>query len=288
MDQWGDDEVEEFLMGNPGSVGGTHFDIDLDRGPHPDAPYIEQEASTAIYTRKFENKKSRLNIIIKYLSWQARHKISDIAMDELFRSLHDDIVPQGKDSKGEDIVNNMPFSRAEARKVIREVGLDYITIDACPCDATLYYGGKNGLLERCPHENCGLSRYRTDMKSKKVPRKKMHYFPISPRLQALFRSPKYSKLMQWAANNRSEDGWLRYPHDGTAWKRLEELCPFLKQDPRNVVFGLATDGFNPFGNNSTSHSTWPVVLVLYNLLPEIAIKSQNLLLSMNIPGNFPQ
>jgi hypothetical protein len=209
-------------------------------------------------------------------------------MDELFHSLHDDIVPKGKDSEKKDIVNNMPCSRAEARKVIREVGFDYIVIDACPCDETLYYGATNGDLQKCPKESCGLSRYRTDMKSSKVLRKKMYYFPIGPRLQALFKSPKYSRLMQWAGNNRSTDGWLRYPQDGTAWKRLEYLCPFLKEDFRNVVFGLATDGFNPFGNNSASHSTWPVILVIYNFPFDMAIKAQNLMLSMIIPGESLQ
>jgi hypothetical protein len=102
----------------------------------------------------------------------------------------------------------------------------------------------------------------------------------------MFKSPKYSKFMQWAGNNCSSDGWLRYLQNGTAWKKLETLCPFLKEDFRNVVFGLAIDGFNPFGKNCASHSTWPLVLVLYNLLPEMAIKSQNLLLSMIIPGEL--
>jgi hypothetical protein len=285
-DPWGDEVVEEFFLTNISGLDYDVFDIDLDRGPRPDAPYIEQQASTAIYSGKFLQKKSRLNIIIKFLSWQSRHKVSDIAMDELFQFLHNDIVPKGKDSKQETIVNNMPCNRADARKVIREVGFDYIIIDACPCDGTLYYGDRNAHLQQCPLENCGLSRYRTDLKSQTVPRKKMHYFPIGPRLQALYRSPKYSRLMQWAGNNRSEDGWLIYPQDGSAWKRLEYLCPFLQEDFRNVVFGLATDGFNPFGHNSASHSTWPVVLVNYNLPPEMAIKSQHLMLAMIIPGEF--
>jgi hypothetical protein len=282
----GDEVAEEYLLSNLAGLNPRTFDIDLDRGPRPGAPYIEQQASTSIYTGAFLEKKSRLSIIIKYLGWQARHKVSDIAMDELFRSLHEVIVPKGKDSKNKEIVNNMPRSRAEARKVIREVGFDYVVIDACPCDETLYYGPENGHLQNCPKQECGLSRYRTDMKSSKVPRKKMHYFPIGPRLQAMYRSPEYSRLMQWAGNNRSADGWLRFPQDGTAWKNLEESCPFLQEDARNVVFGLAIDGFNPFGNNSAAHSTWPVVLILYNMAPELAIKSQNLMLSLIIPGEF--
>jgi hypothetical protein len=107
---------------------------------------MEQQASTAIYTCKFESKRSRLNIIIKYLCWQARHKISDVAMNELFQSICEDIIPKGKDEDEKEIENNMPTSRVEARKVIREVGCDYVVYDACPCDHTLYYGEKNGHL----------------------------------------------------------------------------------------------------------------------------------------------
>jgi GTP cyclohydrolase FolE2 len=118
------------------------IDVDLHRGPRAEAPYIEQQASILIYTGEFQSTPSRLNIIIKYLSWQARHKVSDVAIDELFQSLREDIVPTGKDVKGNDIVNNMPSSRSEARKVIKEVGFDYVVIDACPCDQTLYYGDR--------------------------------------------------------------------------------------------------------------------------------------------------
>jgi hypothetical protein len=82
----------------------------------------------------------------------------------------------------------MPTSQVEAMKVIREVGFDYMVYDACPCNGTLYYGEKNGLVEHCLYENCGMSRYRTDMKSKKVPRKDMHYFPIGLHLQLYFKA----------------------------------------------------------------------------------------------------
>lgn len=257
------------------------LNINLDAGPDPNTPYIEQELSTPIYTGA---QRSRLNFIIKILSWQSRHKVSDIAMDDLLKLVRDDIVPKGKDNKGVDIINNIPKTRAEARKVIRDVGFDYVVIDACPCDEFIYYGEREQQLQKCPREGCGLSRYRTDLKATKVPRKKFHYFPITPRLLAFFRSPNYAPLMQWAGSHRSEGDWIRYPQDGMAWKRLETLCPFIKQDPRNVVLGIATDGFNPFGHNSASHSTWPLLLVIYNLPPELAIKAQNILLALIIPG----
>jgi hypothetical protein len=87
-----------------------------------------------------------LNIIIKYLCWQVRYKFFNAAIDELFKSFHEEVIPKGKDSKEKVIENNMPSIRAEARRVIREVCFDYVIIDACPCDETLYYGPRNGHL----------------------------------------------------------------------------------------------------------------------------------------------
>jgi hypothetical protein len=33
------------------------------------------------------------------------------------------------------------------------------------------------------------------------------------------------------------------------------------------MFALSTDGMNPFGDLSSSHSTWPIILTIYNLPP---------------------
>ena len=50
--------------------------------------------------------------------------------------------------------------------------------------------------------------------------------------------------------------------------------------------GLAMDGVNPFGLRSTTWSTWPDVLVNYNIPPWLAIKKGHLLLSLLIPGKY--
>jgi len=60
---------------------------------------------------------------------------------------------------------------------------------------------------------------------------------------------------------------MRHPRDSEASKRFDLLHPEFANDPRNVRLGLASDGFNPFGNMSTSHSIWPVVLIPYNRPP---------------------
>lgn len=108
---------------------------------------MEQQAFTPIYTGA---RRSKLIFTIKMLSWQVRHKISDIGMDDLFKHMQEDIVPQGNDNNGNIIVNNVPLNRVEAQKVIHEVVFDYETFDTCPCDNFLYYGEVKGSLKECP------------------------------------------------------------------------------------------------------------------------------------------
>lgn len=58
----------------------------------------------------------------------------------------------------------------------------------------------------------------------------------------------------------------------------------FSSENRNVRLGLASDGFNPFRMTSLSHSTWPIVLVNYNLPHWLSMKPKNLILSTLIPG----
>ncbi|XP_039119539.1 uncharacterized protein LOC120255833 [Dioscorea cayenensis subsp. rotundata] len=87
------------------------------------------------------------------------------------------------------------------------------------------------------------------------------------------------------ANGRPNDGLLRHPADAEAWKSFDARYPDFACDPRNVRLGLSSDGFNPFKLLSTSYSTWPVVLIPYNLPPWIGMKQTSFLLSMIIPGD---
>jgi hypothetical protein len=73
--------------------------------------------------------------------------------------------------------------------------------------------------------------------------------------------------MKWHAEGRTKDGVLRHLANGEAWKAFNSCDPDFTSDPRNVRLGLASDGFNPFGNMSSSHITWPIMLVPYNLPP---------------------
>ena len=79
---------------------------------------------------------------------------------------------------------------------------------------------------------------------------------------------------------------MRHPADSKAWKHLDEKYrekEFAK-DARSVWLGLASDGFNPVGLMSISHTTWPVILIPYNLPPWMCMKQHNWIMSMIIPG----
>ncbi|XP_039132426.1 uncharacterized protein LOC120269169 [Dioscorea cayenensis subsp. rotundata] len=98
-------------------------------------------------------------------------------------------------------------------------------------------------------------------------------------------STKTSADIIWHANGRTNDELLRHPADAEAWKSFDARYPDSAFDLRNVRLRLSSDGFNPFKLLSTSYSTWPVVLIPYNLPPWSGMKQTSFLLSMIIPGD---
>nr|XP_016483468.1 PREDICTED: uncharacterized protein LOC107804152 [Nicotiana tabacum] len=69
-----------------------------------------------------------------------------------------------------------------------------------------------------------------------------------------------------------------------AWKSFDYQHPTFPAELRNVRLGLASDGFQPYGNMSTNHSIWPVVLVPYNLPPWDCMKNSYFMMTLLIPG----
>ena len=50
------------------------------------------------------------------------------------------------------------------------------------------------------------------------------------------------------------------------------------------MFGLSADGINPFGEQSSNHSTWPMTLCLYNLPPWLCMKQNFIMMPVLIQG----
>ncbi|KAL3532829.1 hypothetical protein ACH5RR_006350 [Cinchona calisaya] len=150
----------------------------------------------------------------------------------------------------------------------------------------MLFMGEDEEKDKC--EICETYRYKEG--SKKIALKRMRYFPLKPRLQKLFMSSKTASLMKWHAEERPDDGTFRHPADPQACKEFDKQSPSFASDVRNVRLGLAADGFNPYGRMSVAHSTWPVVLIVYNLPPWLCMKQCFLFISVLIdcpkgPGN---
>ncbi|XP_027186063.1 uncharacterized protein [Cicer arietinum] len=124
----------------------------------------------------------------------------------------------------------------------------------------------------------------TSQKRKNLPAKILRWFPLKPRLQRLFMSSKVVESMRWHHEGRLNDGLLRHPADSLAWKEFDARYPIFSSDPRNVRLEVTSDGFNPFKTMSITHSTWPVMVIPYNLPPWICMKQSLFMLSLLIPG----
>ena len=106
----------------------------------------------------------------------------------------------------------------------------------------------------------------------------------------MFANVEDAKNLTWHADDSIKDGLLRHPADSPQWKTIDQLYSEFGQDHRNLRIGLASDGMNPYGNLSCNHSSWPILLIIYNLPPWLCIKRKYIMICMMIvdpkqPGN---
>ncbi|XP_057434746.1 uncharacterized protein LOC130727587 [Lotus japonicus] len=123
---------------------------------------------------------------------------------------------------------NIPISFNKTKSMIRNLGLDYKKIDACPNNCMPFW--KEHVNSDSCH-NCGASRWvdfpevdhglEESTKAHKVPIKVLRHFPLIPRLKRLFMCSKTANSLRWHAEERSRDGKLRHPADGQTWKDFD-------------------------------------------------------------------
>ena len=169
---------------------------------------------------------------------------------------------------------DIPSNHYMASKLVDELGFSSNKIHACPKDCSLFWEETKG-LNNCTI--CGASRWKpkADGTPSSVPEKVVWHFPLIPRLQNLFMSEQIATDMRWHHTDRIKDtDQLVHPADGLAWKNVDARYPEFAAEVRNVRLGLSCDGFNPFGQMLTSHSTWPVFIHIYNLPPSMCMKKK--------------
>ncbi|KAA0066657.1 uncharacterized protein E5676_scaffold2119G00380 [Cucumis melo var. makuwa] len=129
----------------------------------------------------------------------------------------------------------IPNSFYEAKRKFRDLGLGYETIHAC---MVVYCIGKSLLI-------CNII---------------LHVARLGTR----------SADMRWHRDKYVEiDDVLRHLADAKGWKYFDSKFPDFASDPRNVRLGLASDGFNIFGQMSTSSPDREIDVYLQLLIEEL-------------------
>jgi hypothetical protein len=216
---------------------------------------------------------SKLSVVAEVFTIKSDHGLSDAGYDKIIEWARS-ILSEG---------NRLKENFYAAKSMMKPLGLGYQKIDMCHNFCMLYYL-ENAKLTECM--TCGHSRYklRTCRGKTLVTYKKLRYFPIKPRLQRLFISPRTTEHMTWHQSHDAVDGVMVHPSDGEAWKHFNNVHPHFSAESRNVHLGLCTDGFNPFRSFAARYSCWPVILTVYNLSPGMCMRSEFMFLSTVIPG----
>jgi hypothetical protein len=209
-----------------------------------------------------------------------------------------DMLPEG---------NQIAESVYEAKKIICPLGIEVEKIHACKNSCVLFHGDY-AYFDKCP--KCGFDRYKRkkdggddnngddenepgEIRGKKKTNRGAHvrvawYFCISPQLRRWFATRKEAQLLHWHEEGRKElnykkDGKFRHLADAAQWGNINTHFPWF-DDARSTRFAMSTDGVNPFGNQRSTHSTWHVVLSLYNLPPWLCKKQKYMMLTILVSG----
>ena len=217
-----------------------------------------------------QTKHSTLSATARLISIKSQYNLSIACYDDIV-ALIQELLPA--DSK-------FPKDFYSSKKMLEGLGMPYEKIHVCYKNCMLYYKD-NRDKQKCDY--CDTPRYVDG--SNKIPRKVLRYLPITDRLQRLYAHEQTAKMMRWHEEApRSMYGTMDHPRDAESWQQFNVDFPEFAKEARNVRLGFATDGFTPYSITAASYSCWPVFVIPYNLPPGVAMRPENIFLSLVIPG----
>lgn len=163
--------------------------------------------------------------------------------------------------------NWFPRTSYEIKIMLMKLGLKHKQIHCCP-DGHVLYEGNNEELEECP--KCNEPRYIAG--SNQVPQKVVRYFDVFKHLLRMFKCHEIAKHVIWYNTHRSRGQLMRSVCDNDQWKSIDRIFPDFAEVLTNLRLGLVGDGIIPFKNNAIKHSTWILLITIYNLPPWLLTK----------------
>jgi hypothetical protein len=219
---------------------------------------------------------STISATIVLINMAVIHSVINAYVDELLKYLSTVLLPEE---------NTLPKSHYEAKKLICKLGLQYNVIHTCPNKCVLYRGDYEN-LDTYLELGCGLSRF--ILRSQSIPARVIRHFPLIPRLLHMFRSPAISRLLTFYSDNPNIDnGVMKSVADSPTWKHIDtDIDVSFGQEPWNLRLAMSLDGINLFPHTNSTHSTWPVLMFLYNLPPHLVTKKFFIQLCILISGKL--
>ena len=199
------------------------------------------------------------------------YSVSHNFMNALLKYVGEDLLPSS---------NCLPRSTYDVKRMVLKMGLQHKAVHCCPNGHILYEGSNYKDCRECP--TCNEPRYIPG--SNDIPVKVVRYFSLIDRLRRMYRCPEIAKLLASHVDQKSIDGKMRSVIDSPQWAALDNLPGNFGSAPTDLRLGLVADGICPYGNASSKHSTWPILVVIYNLPPWLASKKFFITLTILIPG----
>ena len=216
-------------------------------------------------------RQSRMQSGVVLLTLVNLYSVSHNFMDALLKYLGEDLLPSS---------NCLPRSTYDVKRMVLKMGLRHRAVHCCPNGHVLYEGADYSDCRECP--TCGEPRYIPG--SNDIPVKVVRYFSLIDRLRRMYRCPEIAKLLAAHVDQKSVDGKMRSVIDSPQWAALNNLPGGFGSAETDLRLGLVADGICPYGNASSKHSTWPILVVIYNLPPWLASKIFFITLAILIPG----
>jgi hypothetical protein len=148
------------------------------------------------------------------------------------------------------------------------------------------YTGAHAVLDHCLY--CDEPR----LNEKGEPWQTFKYTPLIPRLRAAHANKVRAKMMRYRADEHEHiPGKTSDVFDSSDYRKLlgknvtidtETLPHYFFSDARDIAFGLSTDGFAPFKRRK--QTTWPIILINYNLPPDVRSQIGNIIPLGTMPG----
>ena len=149
------------------------------------------------------------------------------------------------------------------------------------------YTGHHANKQECPY--CHEPRLNAAGQLRKI----FTYIPLIPRLQALYGNREMALKMRYrhAREGKNNVDAVEDIFDSEQYKTLLEESVHIGEthydrkyfdDSCEVALGLSTDGFAPFKRRSKT--AWPIILINYNLPPDIHCHLEHILSLGVIPG----